>query len=210
MAFVFGTRNYGYVDRIPGIGFVVTQFFHINFVPLAPTQSFFVVEGSESGNGFRGKVIAMSGKSVWAGYLRGWGWIACAFAAIFCGSSLGYVIGGEGLWGVVGVLIGLLLVAGATGLWNRLWVVAQGLFHVGSFGVWVALAVTSRADGIMSVFTLVANGLLVLYALTRLLDNPGRSRAVELMEEMGYDRETAEEILDERKPRRQPTASDDD
>ena len=28
MLFIFGTRSYGYVDRVPGLGRVITQFGH--------------------------------------------------------------------------------------------------------------------------------------------------------------------------------------
>ena len=28
MIYIFGTRNYGYADRVPGLGHVITQFGH--------------------------------------------------------------------------------------------------------------------------------------------------------------------------------------
>lgn len=210
MAIIFGTRNYGYVDRIPGIGCVATRFFHINFVPLAPTESYFVLEGTESSDGFRGKAIPMSGKSVLAGYLRGWGFIACLIAAGFNCLSLGEAGSGQSWAGFVALLVGLVLVAVAFAVWNRGWVVAQGVFHLGSLGGWAAVAVAGRTDDVLNVSTVLANVFMLFHALTRLMDNAGYHRAVELMEEMGYDRETAEEIIDDRTPSRGPAARDDD
>ncbi len=64
MFFIFGQRNFGKVDRVPGVFYVVTQFFHINFVPLIPLTTYLVLEGSESGNGFKGVKIPMSFKSI--------------------------------------------------------------------------------------------------------------------------------------------------
>ena len=210
MWYVFGTLNYGYVDRIPGIGQVVTKFFHFNFVPLVPMQSYFVVEGSESGRSFRGKPLPMSGKSVFVGYLRGWGSVACVATAAISWFCLAHIIGRQYWAGFVGLGVGVLLATLAVALWNQLWMVVQGLFHIGSLGGWVTAAMTGRSDGMAESITLAANGLLVVYALTRLLNTAGRTRAVQLMEEMGYDRETAEEVIDERNPRRQSAASDDD
>jgi hypothetical protein len=37
MFFNFGQRNFGKVDCVAGVFYVVTQFFHINFLPLIPS-----------------------------------------------------------------------------------------------------------------------------------------------------------------------------
>lgn len=66
---VFGTQNYGKVDRIPGVGHVCTQFFHINFVPLFPVSTYFIFEGV--GDGDVGVSIPWSPKSIAVGWLRG-------------------------------------------------------------------------------------------------------------------------------------------
>ena len=39
---IFGRRFYGYCDEIEGLGHVETKFFHVNFVPLMPLESFFI------------------------------------------------------------------------------------------------------------------------------------------------------------------------
>ncbi|MBN8465932.1 hypothetical protein JYJ95_05380 [Corallococcus exiguus] len=67
---IFGSRLFGKVDEIPGLGYVATKFGHINFVPLIPLEGWLVV--AEEGNGWRGQAISMSGKSVlvaWARFL---------------------------------------------------------------------------------------------------------------------------------------------
>ncbi|MHA7633211.1 hypothetical protein [Corallococcus sp. M7] len=65
---IFGSRLYGKVDEIPGVGYVATKFGHINFVPLIPLEGWLVV--AEEGNGWRGSAISMSGKSVLVAWAR--------------------------------------------------------------------------------------------------------------------------------------------
>ncbi|WP_375761208.1 hypothetical protein [Corallococcus exercitus] len=65
---IFGSRLYGKVDAIPGLGYVATKFGHINFVPLIPLEGWLVV--SQEGNGWRGQAIGMSGKSVLVAWAR--------------------------------------------------------------------------------------------------------------------------------------------
>src|SRR5262249_10119139 len=81
---IFGTRNFGKVDHVPGLFYLSTEFFHVNFVPLVPTGTHLVIDGSESGDGFRGVKIGMSGKSIFFTYLR---------AACVVGSILAFIFG---------------------------------------------------------------------------------------------------------------------
>ena len=67
---IFGTRFYGKVDHLPGLCYIVTRFVHIWFVPLIPTETYLVLEGTESGGNFRGVPISMSLKSVVNAWLR--------------------------------------------------------------------------------------------------------------------------------------------
>ena len=78
---VYGTGNYGKVDRIPGVGHVCTQFFHINFVPLFPVGSYFLFEGI--GDGTSGVSIPWSGKSILVGWLRAGLVVGAIVAGIF-------------------------------------------------------------------------------------------------------------------------------
>lgn len=210
MIAIFGTRSFGYVDRIPGIGYVATQFFHVNFVPLFPVKTFFILEGTESDNGFRGQQLSMSGKSVLAGYLRMWGVYGAVLAAGMSWFLLGGMGSGEGFIGFALAVAAVGLVVAAAAVWNKLWIVAQGLFHLGSVIGLVVAAMAGKLNGVIETSTAVANGLMLVYALTRLMDVAGHSRAVQLLEALGYDRETAEEIIDERNPRRQTASRDDD
>src|SRR5262245_33561731 len=70
MIVVWGTRLYGKVDRVPGLFYVSTHFFYAQFIPLFPTSSYLIIDGTEGGQGFQGVKIPMSGKSVLFGYLR--------------------------------------------------------------------------------------------------------------------------------------------
>ena len=44
MILVFGTRLYGQVDKTPGVGSISTEFFHLQYFPIAPLSSYFVSE----------------------------------------------------------------------------------------------------------------------------------------------------------------------
>lgn len=66
MIVFFGTRNYGKVDHVPGLFYVVTSFFYIQYVPLVPTGSYLMIDdGSE-----RGMNLGLNFKSVFFAYLR--------------------------------------------------------------------------------------------------------------------------------------------
>jgi hypothetical protein len=66
MLYVFGTKTYGKVDHLPGLFYVSTAFFHINFVPLFPTGSYLIIDDGKE----RGMKIGMSGKSIAFAWLR--------------------------------------------------------------------------------------------------------------------------------------------
>src|SRR5438552_8607088 len=95
MVVVWGTRLYGKVDYVPGLFYVATHFAYLQFIPLFPTASYLILDGTEGGQGFQGVKIPMSGKSVLVGYLR---------AALFV---LGVVLLGFGI-----AMVGKKLVAG--------------------------------------------------------------------------------------------------
>ena len=85
---IWGTRFYGAVDRVRGAFYVATKFGHLWFIPLIPTESWLVFEGTETGNGFRGVPIPLSGKSVLCGWLR---------AACVIGGPIAILLGLSGL-----------------------------------------------------------------------------------------------------------------
>jgi hypothetical protein len=79
MFITFGTRNYGKVDRVPGLFYVVTRFVHVMFIPLLPLESYVILD-TPGGKGQRGLRIPMSVKSMLMAWLRG----ACITAAVIC------------------------------------------------------------------------------------------------------------------------------
>ena len=198
MIIIYGTRCYGYVDRVPGFCYVATQFGHLNYLPLFPTKSFVIVEGSEEGDGFRGFELGVSGKSALAGYIRGWGGIAGTVACGFAGYWAGTAFGGSPWNVVLAVLLPILAVVSFF-IWNsKLWIPIQGVIHAVTLAA-LLMPVAGRGDRETLLISVgIANGLLVLYSLTRLWDHASRERAIELVQAMGMDRETAEEMLDER------------
>jgi hypothetical protein len=82
MIIIFGNRTYGKVDQVPGLFYVATKFFHIQFLPLIPTESFLIFDGTETDNNFRGCRIPLSGKSILFAWARFALFIAAVVAAI--------------------------------------------------------------------------------------------------------------------------------
>jgi len=80
MIVFFGTQNYGKVDHVPGLFFVASSFFYINFVPLFPTGSYLIIDDGKQ-RGFR---LGLSGKSVVFAYLR---------ALLLCGGIVAVALG---------------------------------------------------------------------------------------------------------------------
>src|SRR5687767_14985222 len=88
MIIIWGQTLAGKVDRVPGLFYVTTQFFHLYYVPLIPLQSYLVIEGTENGDDFKGVGVPMSFKSVLFGWLRGAlivGILVCAVVAVIAG-----------------------------------------------------------------------------------------------------------------------------
>jgi hypothetical protein len=96
MILIWGTRHYGRVDRY-GDQFLATKFAHLWFLPLFPLQSMWVT--GDTGDGYRGHRVRLSGRSVVAGYLRVWGVVAAA-VGIATMSVVGFVVAGAAvpLW----------------------------------------------------------------------------------------------------------------
>jgi hypothetical protein len=104
MLIIWGQRLYGKVDEVPGLFYVRTRFFHIYYIPLFPLQTFIVLAGSETGNGFKGKATSMSFKSVLFGWLRGGcvvGAIAGLIGAIINACQLGGADAEDALVGLI-------------------------------------------------------------------------------------------------------------
>ncbi len=80
MIIVWGTKLYGKVDEIEGVGYVATQFGHLFWIPLIPLNSFFVTRDGR--HEFEGTPIGLHGKSVLAGYGR-------VFSVLFILAGLG-------------------------------------------------------------------------------------------------------------------------
>jgi hypothetical protein len=90
MIVIYGTRFYGEVDNHGGQR-QLTKFFHIYWVPLVPIGTMWVTRDVEGGH--NGHPVAMSGRSIVAGYARVWGPVA-GIAAAMAGSVGGLVAAG--------------------------------------------------------------------------------------------------------------------
>ena len=104
MIVFFGTRNYGKVDHVPGLFYVSTRFAYLQFIPLIPTETHLIFDGTESGEGFRGVKLGLSGKSIFYTYLR---------ATCFLGGILAVIVGCIEV--AQQPLTGALLIAGGLG-----------------------------------------------------------------------------------------------
>lgn len=85
MFVIYGTRLMGKVDHVENLGYVSTQFFHLNFVPLIPTGSYLIL--AENGDDFRGVSLPLSFKSILVAWLRAgcfFAFIGCTIGALVC------------------------------------------------------------------------------------------------------------------------------
>ena len=183
MFMVFGETDFGKVDRVPGVCYVITRFFHINHMPIVPSRSFVVVEGTENGGSFRGRTIPMNSRSVLVAYVRNWvgllaliGAIASGIVAYMTGTELGLPPSARVALSAIGLSgVPVLFVSGTRGAWLHAVASAAGAI------MWLVL--TDFSGG--AVFG--ANPALVLCGLTRLWDRAGPARSRELLEKLGIE-----------------------
>ncbi len=98
MVVIWGTQKYGKVDLVPGLFYVASDFAHVQFIPLFPTASYLILDGTQSSKGSHGVRIPMSGKSVLVGYLR-----AALFVALL--ALVGFGIATVGKEAIIGALL---------------------------------------------------------------------------------------------------------
>jgi hypothetical protein len=198
---VYGKRLCGQVDRIPGLFYTSTLFWHIDYIPLFPLRSYIVLEGSEDGEAFRGKPIPLRLKSVLVGYLRGW----LAAAAVFIGcvaaaATTGFYIGVEN-HGIIAVFAAIAATVGV--LWflfsTRSWwfLPVQLVLLLGSAAVYhdvrdqvpdaarvpgarPGTPERRRHDASYIDTVLIANAAALAFTLTRLLTPVSYRRALEM------------------------------
>jgi hypothetical protein len=218
MAGVHGERFYGYVDHVPGLAYIATRFFHLNFVPLIPLGSFVIVDGTESEKGFQGQRIGWNAKSIFAGCFRGWvGTVALVvlmFTAMKIAAILAPRANGDGE--IILTIVLMASVFGAT-LWticvsNRSWMLAYGLLIVSSVAyiAWESTnppppappnpfkAANNRGiDKRAEVTASLAMGHACLFAVTllRTFDRGSRGRAYELGAMLGLDEDAVERVI---------------
>jgi hypothetical protein len=65
---VWGSGLYGKTDRVGDMFYVATKFGYLWWIPLLPLETWCVIE--ETGDGWRGAQISMSGKSILVAWLR--------------------------------------------------------------------------------------------------------------------------------------------
>ncbi|MCA9258691.1 MAG: hypothetical protein KDA61_05810 [Planctomycetales bacterium] len=80
MFVIYGSKLYGKVDEIDGVGHVATQFAHLFWIPLLPLKSYFVTE--QRGSEFAGTPVGLNIKSVAMAYVR-------AFSIVFVIAGIG-------------------------------------------------------------------------------------------------------------------------
>jgi hypothetical protein len=114
MIFIAGRRLVGRVEEHAGT-FIVTQFWHMNFLPLVPLRSYLVLESGPSAASIRRCVgIRLHAASVLAGYLRAW---CTVMVPVWCLSAF-LANGGGGA--AECLLVGALLILVDVWAWTRL------------------------------------------------------------------------------------------
>ncbi len=228
MAGVHGERFYGYVDRVPGLGYVATQFFHFNFVPVFPLGSYVVPEAVAAAFAVPRR-IPMNLKSVLVGYFRGWVGLATIVLFAVCGiQSIESIQDTKPGDAMTALAVAVAAVAYAAVWWamigsHKSWILAWLLVlaATGGYFAWdaanplppkpdnpfkapVARGHRHRAD--LPDLFLYANGCLFALTALRAFDRAGRGRAYELGDILGVDEERINELLD---GGREPTADDE-
>ncbi len=187
MGLLVGERDYGKVDRIPGIGYVVTRFLHFNFLPIAPIRSFFVLEGTESGESFHGKIIHFSIRSAMAGYLRLWGGLMVMVHIVVNELTWFQKAGQLGLGVAVQTLALAIIASGFAAIFLRgiKGVVAIGVtFLAGAVLHWGIAG--AKGQGFEDI-VIAANPALLVVGVTRFFDNASTARRRELLRELGME-----------------------
>ena len=206
---VYGQRLYGKVDHVPGMFYVSTMFFHVNYVPLVPLGSYVVLDGSDGDDSFQGTRVGLRFKSILAGYLRGWLGGATIFLALVASfSTTAFLLGKDVPGGFFIILAVAGLVTGAFWLVlssSRGWLVLvlQSMLLATSLAVWAGCnwmvehdpaRKAARAKEIRYFPTLLlANAAGVMFTMTRLLTPASRDRALELAAIVGIPAEAIEE-----------------
>jgi hypothetical protein len=207
--FVYGQRLCGKVDRVPGLFHVSTMFFHGNYMPFFPVSSYLVIEGTEHGEQFRGTKIKMSGKSVLAGFLRGWLALATIVAAFTASFAMAWIFFGRHESYSVFAQFGM--AAGVCGAFifvlaspRRAIYPVLGILIAASLAVWfvchsrmgvdAAFRLENGHDVEYLTVLLIADGTAFLYTLTRLMLPASYPRALALAKIAGVPREVIDGI----------------
>lgn len=100
MIFIFGTRLFGRVDAVPGRFHVATEFYHVQFLPIVPMQSWLITR--QEGGSWEGVKIPLCRKSVTVAWVRG----VAAITAFVAGLWALFEAGGktDGEWQVPAAL----------------------------------------------------------------------------------------------------------
>lgn len=219
MAGVHGEHMYGYVDRVPGLCHVATQFFHINFVPLFPLGTYLILEGANPQQGPQGKRIPMSAKSVLLGYFRGWVGLGAIVLFGYCAIQAGTILlDGQPDGLIRGLVIAGLLAAYGCVWWaiigsHKSWLLAWAvvLAATGGYFWWdhenppppkpanpfkAAMPKLLKEREEMPTFFLWAHGCLFALGVMRTFDTAGRLRSYELGEMLGLTEEQIDAIRD--------------
>jgi hypothetical protein len=194
-----GSELYGAVDRIPGLCYVATKFDHVFFLPLLPAGTYIVWEGSEHEEGFQGKRVALSWKSMLIGYYRGWVGALAVFLFAFQGMTTPMILGVDEhpatvIIFLVGLVVGITATLFVVSSRLRAWMIVELLMHGWSAAAWFIASAAAKPSEYLPLIA-CANFALLAYSVTRLFDRASRARALQLGQELGLDPDTVEEAL---------------
>jgi hypothetical protein len=81
MIFFFGLRLFGRVDEVPGRFYVATEFYHVQFLPVVPMQTYLVLR--QDADGWEGVKIPLCRKSLAVAWLRAAALVLAGVAALW-------------------------------------------------------------------------------------------------------------------------------
>jgi hypothetical protein len=203
MVHIHGRHLYGKVDHMPGLFYVSTEFWHLNFVPLIPLRSYIVLDRSKNAQNCSRKQVPLRLKSVFVGYLRGW-LGAITIASVWLSWGPGFAA----LLPPCGVLTVFVMFAAGAGLCWCYWkamtasrpLVLQAVLLVLSTALWffcstIEKVAAPRQAGpslehyLLAYLLFSANAGMLLFSLSRRATLANYNRALAIAEELGLSSE---------------------
>ncbi len=175
MILIFGSRTYGSVDSIRGLGYVATEFFHLYYIPVVPYRTRFVIK--QEAEGFIGGTLPLDWKSITVAWLRTVGLLATLF---FLAVAVLAMMNPLSSWLARLVLLALLALSG-----SLLWVSYSSWARVASYQRALTLARDLKMDPRLCIY------------IDLIYDQINQAEADRRLDQLGFAADELEDLDDE-------------